>query len=170
MSVTATATPVANFTITLSLGLKEARELRERYPGHELDEATEFCVRESLAGEGFVRISRKVLIELAGLCGVEVIGSEGQLVAAVQKRLGASKGTVSFTLDPTMFPVVQEVADANAISLSEALKRYFEQAWADGLFQQYTDVRGLFWRPKEWERLKAAMKGRMVTAEGIITR
>ena len=39
-----------------------------------------------------------------------------------------------------------------------------------GRLRGHTDVRGLFWRPKEWERLKAAMQGRMVTAEGIITR
>lgn len=167
MSVHATADK--RVEITIQLDPKSAAALKARHGDKvALDDAVVAAISEYSKRDGFVQVSELALLELASVLGSERIGSEEQLIDQVRKSLGARRGTVTFEVDSTLLPYMMDVATSNKIPLSQVVKNYLDLGVQNGWWNEYIDVRGYFFNPRQHARLKAAMSPAPVTAEFII--
>jgi hypothetical protein len=154
--------------VALEVDVPTARKLRARAGGKFPAEAVRAAIDFFVSGEDQVPIRREALDEICSILGLQAINSEAQLVEAIRKNKGTRHGTVTVALEPAAGPVMCDVAHSNGIPLAQVVSNYLTLGIINGWWNEYCDLRGYLFNPRQHDRLKAAMKGTMVTADNII--
>lgn len=100
-------------------------------------------------------ISLCSLHEIATQVGREEICSERELIEAIRQATNLDENSAIVHLDPSLAPMVYEVAHANLMSLGETLTQYVAHGINQGGYLgDYIDLHYVNFTPEEWKRFK----------------
>jgi len=140
--------------------------LRRLHQGAQVKDAVEQAIATFTAGwQAGIELSKQGIRDISSLLNVDGFNSEASLIAAIQKRLGASPRTVVFDVDESLAVMIHRKATGNDQNFNEYVKRFVHSMFRFGILDW--DLKTIFFTEPEWVRVKKALAKTHSTSENI---